>query len=303
MQRLAVSVFALLGTLLTPAAALAEEVSFIAFLSPGNEVPPIVDSQLSGVAQVVIDTTTNKARFEVYTFDLASGNALVASHIHRAPEGVNGPVIYPLATTAFTSPLTGEFDFNPADFSDLSSGGMYVNVHSTNHPSGESRGQLQPGTLTGRRLTFTLPLSPDNEVPPTDVDAGATALITLDLKMRGDQAVAGATSFNVDYQFGTSVTLVGLHVHKGPAGTNGPVVISSGLRPTGDADGRGNISVKVPLLSASGLATFDEILHDPTGFYVNLHTTANPSGAIRGQLRGGALPRPAGCPPTPQPLP
>ncbi len=293
MRRYLVPALALVGLLAIPSAGTAEELSFVAPLSHANEVPaiPDADSSLTGISHLVVDTATNKGRIEVFLFDLAAGRTLLAAHIHRGPAGLNGPVIYPLATSAFMSPLTREFDFNPDDLSDLMTGNLYVNVHSDVFPGGESRGQLEAGDLRGQTVTLTAQMAPENEVPPTGIEAGASAQITLDLKLMGNKAVAGFTLFDVDYRFSTSVTLVGLHVHKGPPGVNGPVVISSGLATTTDADGRGNIALKVPMRTSAGLALFDEILRDPGAFYVNLHTSVFPGGAIRGSLERRRLPR------------
>jgi len=68
------------------------------------------------------------------------------------------------------------------------------------------------------------------------------------------------------------------HIHRGAAGTAGPPVVAL---TTPDANGR-----------SQGCATLDPMLarqiamqsHD---FYVNVHNPAFPTGAIRGQLRGG----------------
>lgn len=65
------------------------------------------------------------------------------------------------------------------------------------------------------------------------------------------------------------------HIHRAPAGVRGGIVV--GLSAPG-ADG-----------TASGCATVardlaKEILQNPADFYVNVHTTDHPPGAIRGQL-------------------
>ncbi|MBI4169488.1 MAG: CHRD domain-containing protein, partial [Acidobacteria bacterium] len=88
MKRFAGLAFAFL-LLLLPNAIRAEEMSFVATLSGDNEVPPSATGA-TGVAHVVVDTDSNRLRFEVHVFDFT--NTLVASHIHRAPAGVNGPV-------------------------------------------------------------------------------------------------------------------------------------------------------------------------------------------------------------------
>ena len=65
------------------------------------------------------------------------------------------------------------------------------------------------------------------------------------------------------------------HIHRGAAGTNGPPVITLET-PTDGASG-GCTPVE------AGLA--QEVLANPAGFYVNVHTQEVPTGAIRGQLK------------------
>jgi hypothetical protein len=68
---------------------------------------------------------------------------------------------------------------------------------------------------------------------------------------------------------------VAAHIHKGAAGTNGPVVVPF-TAPAADGNSSGCVS--------STPAVVDDILANPAGFYVNVHTTEHPAGAIRAQL-------------------
>ena len=70
------------------------------------------------------------------------------------------------------------------------------------------------------------------------------------------------------------------HIHRGAAGVPGPVVI--------------NLASAFPGNRASGSVTttaalIDEIRNNPEGFYVNVHNTEFPNGAIRSQLSSGAF--------------
>jgi hypothetical protein len=64
------------------------------------------------------------------------------------------------------------------------------------------------------------------------------------------------------------------HIHRGAAGVAGPPVVT--LDPPTDGDSKECEGID------GGLA--DEIRQNPTAFYVNIHTSAYPDGAIRGQL-------------------
>ncbi len=80
------------------------------------------------------------------------------------------------------------------------------------------------------------------------------------------------------------------HIHKGAAGANGPVVIGLSMAP--DAAGM-----------ASGTATADaaiiaDIRANPQNYYVNVHTSDFPNGAVRGQLGGTSAGAPMALPAT-----
>lgn len=66
------------------------------------------------------------------------------------------------------------------------------------------------------------------------------------------------------------------HIHTGGAGVAGPVLVT--LSPP-DASGHSEGCV------AADEATQAEIKDDPAGYYVNVHTSDFPGGAIRGQLQ------------------
>jgi CHRD domain len=68
------------------------------------------------------------------------------------------------------------------------------------------------------------------------------------------------------------------HIHIGGAGVNGPIVVPFFLfkPPTTQTDFSACVPGSRDVLTA--------ILANPSGYYVNVHTTLSPGGAIRGQL-------------------
>jgi len=106
------------------------------------------------------------------------------------------------------------------------------------------------------------------EVPgPGDPDGTGTASLRLN---PGQQQVC----FELQV---ANITLpaIGAHIHRGSVTQAGPVVVA--LTPP-DASG-----------TSSGCATADrdlvrEIIQNPEAFYVNVHTSDFPAGAVRGQL-------------------
>jgi hypothetical protein len=80
---------------------------------------------------------------------------------------------------------------------------------------------------------------------------------------------------------GLAGDVTGLHVHRAPAGETGPHHIEL-LNDEKLAGARNQVEFCVhPEGSADAL---QEVVDDPDGFYLNVHSTAYPKGAIRGQL-------------------
>jgi CHRD domain len=67
----------------------------------------------------------------------------------------------------------------------------------------------------------------------------------------------------------------GRHIHKGAASVSGPVVVP--FTPPG-ADGNSSGCTQSPT------SLIDDIVANPAGYYVNVHTKEHPGGAIRSQL-------------------
>ena len=133
---------------------------------------------------------------------------------------------------------------------------------------------------------FHTVLNPANEVP-TIGGVTATAPVTIRIHRALGQG-AYAVDFVADYRFPGPVTITGFHIHQGAAGTNGPVVLDSGISaasPQVSQTGWGSIEIQI-----SGAATHDlaalltDIAANPGSYYANIHTLDYPDGAMRSQL-------------------
>ena len=144
---------------------------------------------------------------------------------------------------------------------------------------------------TAETIPFRAVMLPSNEAPAVSINASGGATIWLHVVRDAQgRVISASTDFNVTYQFPGEIRLTGLHIHSGRAGENGPVTIDSGIRgaePVVSSTGRGVLNYQGQTLptNADGLATVNGMLTDPSGYYVNLHTTENPGGVIRGQLQ------------------
>lgn len=148
-----VSIFLLGGSLSTINLVFAQaDDVFKARLSGTQEVPPN-ESPAGGSAWV--KTSNDKIEYEVNVTDIDKANA---AHIHLGESGKNGPVVLTLFKDEPTELKTGklaeanltasnlEGPLKGKAISDLitaiKDGKAYVNVHSTDFPDGEIRGQL-----------------------------------------------------------------------------------------------------------------------------------------------------------------
>jgi hypothetical protein len=157
-----------LAVLMLSAIAKADQLAFTATLTGAQEVPPSGSPGI-GSALVTLDTVTNLLTVNVSFAGLVSPT--IASHIHCCTlPGANAMVAtavptfpgFPLGVTAgtylMTFDLTLASTYNPAFITahggtvagaqaafiaGLTSGQTYLNIHTTQFPGGEIRGQLQ----------------------------------------------------------------------------------------------------------------------------------------------------------------
>jgi uncharacterized protein (TIGR03437 family) len=144
------------------------------------------------------------------------------------------------------------------------------------------------GAQTVETVPFRAVLSSNNEVPPiANTATGAATVLVHTVRDASGQLVSGSVDAHVSYKFPAAVTITAMHIHRAGAGVNGGVVVPFAIARTEDTTGTGSlpaIQTQFPAANAT-LATINDILANPEGFYFNVHTTEAPGGAIRGQLQ------------------
>ena len=236
----------------------ADGIGFTASID-GNQENPSVSTNGTGTGFAIIE---NNAQQVSYRFTIAGlSSNFTASHFHNAPIGVNGTVVKPLdfgTDSTTTGVWTG---FADSILTQFIKNNIYMNVHSVNFPGGEMRGQL----IHQGEVLFTANLDGSQEVPPVMTIAQGTGWAVL--RTDNNSIYYRETFARLSAPFSAG------HIHVGPAGSNGSVI-----KPfTFTGNSAEGVYTNVP---DSLIVQFIK-----GNTYMNVHSTANPGGEIRGQLK------------------
>ena len=104
------------------------------------QVPPVA-TQAAAESRFVFDVVRSELRYEISVTGV-SADELMFAHMHRGAADENGPVLYQvMGRGAATS--AGKLILSGRDRRDLEAGRLYLNIHSSAHPAGELRAQLE----------------------------------------------------------------------------------------------------------------------------------------------------------------
>jgi CHRD domain len=154
---------------------------------------------------------------------------------------------------------------------------------------GCSSSSTSPSTTGPTNPTFTAQISPANENPPISnaesVVQGNASITMVTTKDAGGNITAASATFVVNItNLPTGSTVNIAHIHEAPAGTNGSIVVSTGLA-AGEVTVTNGVASFTKANVAVDAAVAQRILNNPAGFYFNVHSTLNPGGFARGQLQ------------------
>lgn len=257
---------ALAAAALVAAVPASGQIIFDAQLTGFAETPPVATSDFGSCVGVLTGITgpTPDPSFSI-TCDHNVADPTMA-HIHFAPVGVPGPIVFPFDDPANIDAVWDDLTLD--DAIRLLAGGGYVNVHTAENPAGEIRGQLQPRASAALGVeTVSFALTGDQETPPVDTEFSGLCVAMIELSGLPEQ---GTLDLFCTHDI-PDPTMA--HIHEAPPGVPGPIVIP--------------LDPESPIV-AEDLA-LDANLADALrsgDLYVNVHTAEHPNGEIRGQIAG-----------------
>jgi hypothetical protein len=136
-----------------------------------------------------------------------------------------------------------------------------------------------PSQAKATLVTYLLTMDGAQEVPGGTGDPNGTAMGTIDIDDSN-----GMISWNFTYA-DIDTPLSAMHIHNAPVGSEAGPFVDLGV---GTSGGAGTLISFTTTSTANAAA----IISNPTDYYINIHNTPFPDGAVRGQL-GVAVPEPS----------
>jgi hypothetical protein len=253
---------------------------FFAGVLQGSQEVPAPPVTTSGRGTVIVRYNTETNLFELTGDYQNLTSNVTASHVHGpAPVGSAANPVFDLTNTGGTmGTLTITRTLTEDQEVQLLAGDWYANVHTTSNPNGEVRAQLMPLSPSETQY-LTAGLDPNEERAAfpnsTIVSSGVGNAVAVLDKITRDIYLTGSYS-------NLSSGITNSHIHRGPVAVSGPVSIQLQFV-TGTT--AGTITGSAKSISAT---LMDSIINGNS--YVNVHTTNNGNGEIRGQLANLVLP-------------
>lgn len=239
-----------------------EDKAMTVMLSGAQEVPAVTTSA-KGIGFFMLQKHQGKLSIKVVVDGLSG--AITGAHLHQAAAGQNGAVVENLTT--FINGNTIMADVDPTAYlADLMAGNIYLNIHTAANANGEIRGQLNMEPY----IQFDAMLDTAQETTPVAGTDGK-----------------GLASIRINYTFDTlwydvqlnnlTGSITAAHFHNGEFGNSGNVIIGI---PSGNING----NVISGMYTGADLSdSLIEHLLDGSA-YLNIHTSANANGEVRGQV-------------------
>ncbi len=234
----------------------------------GAQQSPSVTTSAYGQASVRLTTKFDSVYYDVQASGLSG--AITAAHFHNAPAGSNGGVAHDISANINGNRITGSITgtaLTTAFIKNLLKGELYINLHTAANPNGEIRGQVYSFLRHGHNIDLT----GGQQVPAVTTSATGGGIVSTDRYQQ-----------SAHYMFTVSgLTPTATHFHNGALGANGGVAYDLTTAVTNNgAFGYWKNTDATPF-NATHSSNMNQSL-----IYLNVHTTANANGEIRGQANG-----------------
>jgi uncharacterized protein (TIGR03437 family) len=280
---------------------------FRAVLLPSNEIPALNNAS-RGVADILASAVRDSSGNIVSgTVDvllrttLPAANTITGLNLHNAPTGQAAPIALTTGVTADNSrPLQSGADLihipiqivTPADMAMLTSlladpTRFYINVTSMDQPNGLMRGQLQ----RTQSIVLMGLLDSANVTPSIgNAGSGVAQVVAIGTRDSAGNLTSGEVYIWTINSSNDPTAVNALQIHTGAPGTAGAVAINATVPPAALPDLNGNVALgpvytEITVANATQAGAFTNLFVNPTSLYLDLHTTQNPNGIVRAQLR------------------
>jgi hypothetical protein len=221
-------------------------------LTPGQEVHT-VESDATGKGHFTLKEDT--LHYDI-TLKSLNEDDITGAHFHLGQIGKDGDVLEAIKFDGLKS--KGTWEMSESEMKSMILGDVYINVHTTDNPAGELRGQVW---LKSNHIYSSM-LSGSAENPAVETSAaGVGVFMMADNWLRYDITTTALSG-----------GITGAHIHKGGINENGDVEATLSFN---DNHSRGvwmNLSADQKKWLMMG------------NYYVNVHTDANAGGELRGQI-------------------
>ncbi|MDO6439098.1 CHRD domain-containing protein [Cyclobacterium sp. 1_MG-2023] len=244
-----------------------ELLSFDIMLDNAYSIPMVTGRSETGNIQMSLYDDKSLS-FTITINGLMASDDLTVAHVHTGDVVTAGSVAITLvdgSNIAFSgNTATGTVSLTDEQITTLQGDDVYVNVHSTDQPSGLVRGQIDQ-TIDN---AYNVSLSPANEIPAIN-DRNETGQAYI--------RIVGSTMFYkvIVNDLEASDAITAGHIHEGSATVNGGVLVNLGITGSAELEQTKNLTLSTEEL---GKINNDEL-------YVNIHSTQYPGGLLRGQIR------------------
>ena len=294
--------------LASPLLAQTSDTSFFrAILLPSNEVPAL-NNNSRGIADVIASAVRDSSGTIVSgTIDvllrttLPAANTATGLNLHNGIGSQVAPVALSTGLSASNNRALqsgADLIHIPIPIADAISAAQlrtlledpahfYLNVTSTDQPAGLMRGQLQRAQgLVAMGLFDSANVTRE----PIAGGHGFAQVVAIGTRDAGGNWTSGEIYSWATIQSDDATAFNGFHIHAGAPGTDGAIAITSPLPPGAISDPFGGAQLgplytEIAVTTPAQLGAFNNLFANPNALYIDLHTTQNPNGLVRAQLR------------------